>query len=640
MKTFLRTFFFMYVILFIHSFEMKAQIFNWAKSMNVTNVDSIYGYAISTDANGNSYVTGFFEGKATFGTIHITDYGPPHIFIAKFDLNGNCLWAKEVKGTNWDQGNGISVDASGNSYITGYFAGTATFDAIELTGYGSNDIFIAKYDPNGICLWANKAGGTGGDAGYGISVDVSGNTYLTGSFSGTAAFGTIPLTSAGGNDIFIAKYDPYGNCIWAKKAGGTNGDQGNGITMDASGKIYITGYFKGTASFGLNQLTSSYNAIFITKYDTTGLCIWAKQASGSSDDYGQSISVDALGNSYVTGSIAGTTSFDAIQLTSYGYTDIFTAKYDPSGNCIWANQAGSDNYDRGYGISADAYGNIYVTGYFRGTSTFGTFQVITAGTNDVFIANYDPNGICSGVIPAGGTSNDIGYGVSIDAIGHTYITGHYQSTATFGSIQLSGLPMGGAFITSVNNNLLPVEISIFSSTTSGRDINLNWETKTEKNSNIFEIERSFVDNMNWVIVGNVKAAVLSNSPKYYSFADRNLQSGKYQYRLKMIDNDGTFQYSSIVEAEVAVPKNFELSQNFPNPFNPNTVISYSLPLASDVTLIVYNSLGQTVKVLENGYKNAGTYSVNFNATELPSGTYYYKIEAGQFSQIKKMILLK
>jgi len=184
-----------------------------------------------------------------------------------------------------------------------------------------------------------------------------------------------------------------------------------------------------------------------------------------------------------------------------------------------------------------------------------------------------------------------------------------------------------------------VELGLFIAVPNGRTVQLNWETKTEKNSDKFNVERKTIG-VDWGTIGSVKAAVLSNSPKQYSYTDKNLQSGKYQYRLKMIDNDGTFKYSSAVEVEVAVPKNYELNQNFPNPFNPNTVISYSLPLASNVRLIVYNSLGQAVKVLENGFKNAGTYSVNFNATELPSGTYYYKIEAGQFSQIKKMIHLK
>jgi hypothetical protein len=144
----------------------------------------------------------------------------------------------------------------------------------------------------------------------------------------------------------------------------------------------------------------------------------------------------------------------------------------------------------------------------------------------------------------------------------------------------------------------------------------------------------------WTSVGLVQASGTSNSPKKYSYTERDLQTGKYQYKLKMIDNDGTFKYSKVIEAEVALPKNYELSQNFPNPFNPNTVISYSLPSASDVKLIVYNSLGHTVKVLENEFKNAGNYSVNFNAAELPSGVYFYRIQAGTFIETKKMMLLK
>jgi uncharacterized protein (TIGR02145 family) len=190
-----------------------------------------------------------------------------------------------------------------------------------------------------------------------------------------------------------------------------------------------------------------------------------------------------------------------------------------------------------------------------------------------------------------------------------------------------------------NNPVDPVELSSFTSNANGRNVNLIWETQTEKNSDKFNIERK-TTGTDWGLIGSVKAAVLSNSPKKYSFTDKNLQSGKYQYRLKMIDNDGSFKYSQVVETEVGLPNSFALSQNYPNPFNPNTVILYSLPLASEVKLIVYNSLGQTVKVLENGFKNAGTYSVNFNATELSSGTYFYKIEAGQFSQVKKMMLLK
>jgi uncharacterized protein (TIGR02145 family) len=268
------------------------------------------------------------------------------------------------------------------------------------------------------------------------------------------------------------------------------------------------------------------------------------------------------------------------------------------------------------------------TGSGAGTNTSG-FSALLAGYRYV-----------------NGSFNGLGYYAyfwSSTEYGATYAYGmglsDYDSGIGFdGYYKNSGISVRCLNNLSVSS-LLPVELNLFTAVTDGRTIQLNWTTQTEKNSDKFDIERETIGT-NWETIGSVKAAVLSNSPKQYSFTDKNLQSGKYQYRLKMIDNDGTFEYSKVIETEISVPIEFELSQNFPNPFNPNTVISYSLPLASNVKLIVYNSLGQTVKVLENGFKIAGSYSVNFNASELPSGTYFYKIEAGQFSQIKKMILLK
>jgi hypothetical protein len=201
------------------------------------------------------------------------------------------------------------------------------------------------------------------------------------------------------------------------------------------------------------------------------------------------------------------------------------------------------------------------------------------------------------------------------------------------------------------NSSLPVELLSFTSAVNGRNINLNWETKTEKNSDKFVIERSKTDanttTLNWESVTSVKASVLSNSPKQYSYTDKNLQSGNYQYRLKMIDNDGSFAYSKVVEVGISLPKDFELSQNYPNPFNPATKINYSLPNDSRVTLEVYNIIGERVAQLVNEVQSAGYYVVNFGTfyNNITSGIYLYKItvidNAGKnFSSIKKMMLLK
>ncbi len=198
-----------------------------------------------------------------------------------------------------------------------------------------------------------------------------------------------------------------------------------------------------------------------------------------------------------------------------------------------------------------------------------------------------------------------------------------------------------------NNNALPVELSSFTTNVNGRNVQLSWETKTEKNSDKFDIEKmNSAIGSSWINVGSVKAAVLSNSPKEYSFTDKNLQSGKYQYRLKMIDNDGSFAYSSVEAAEVAIPKDFAVSQNYPNPFNPSTKIDYQIPVDSKVIMEVYNIAGQKVSDLVNKEQSAGYYSVDFGASKLSSGVYIYRIVASDkasgnnFSSIKKMMLLK
>ncbi len=191
-------------------------------------------------------------------------------------------------------------------------------------------------------------------------------------------------------------------------------------------------------------------------------------------------------------------------------------------------------------------------------------------------------------------------------------------------------------------NPLPVELTSFSATTIGSKVKLSWNTATEINNYGFEIERSALsaERQAWEKIGFVNGNGNSNSPKSYSFLDNNVTTGKYLYRLKQIDNDGQFEYSKTVEVNFNAPKKFELSQNYPNPFNPTTTISYNIPEASNVKLTIYNLLGQEIKTLVNGFKEAGVHTVNFNASELNSGLYIYKLQAGSYTQTRKMTLIK
>ncbi len=187
---------------------------------------------------------------------------------------------------------------------------------------------------------------------------------------------------------------------------------------------------------------------------------------------------------------------------------------------------------------------------------------------------------------------------------------------------------------------LPVELSSFTAKANQNKVNLNWQTATELNNYGYEIESSSAGTKSWNKIGFVKGNGNSYSPKKYSFTDENPSSSKMQYRLKQIDNDGKFEYSKVVDVTLNTPAKFSLEQNYPNPFNPTTKIKYAIPSDNFVQIKIYNILGKEVMTLLNEYKKAGTYSIEFNASSLSSGVYFYKIISGRNSEIKKMILLK
>ena len=275
MKTLMQSLLLILLVLFLFSIELNAQDFLWAKNIT-SSADSISGSGLAVDAMGNTFITGYFVGTATFGTIQLTSYGGKDIFIAKYDPNGNCIWAKNAGSPYDDEGTGISVDTMGNSYITGGFIGMAMFGTIQLISYGPygySDIFVTKFDPNGNCLWANQAGSGSTEMGTGIAVDAIGNSFVIGYFYNTATFATIQIESRGLSDIFIAKYSPGGNILWVIKAGGTEYDKGYALTMDKNRDIYLTGIFAGTALFGsvyLTSYSSAYYDIFIAKLNFSG----------------------------------------------------------------------------------------------------------------------------------------------------------------------------------------------------------------------------------------------------------------------------------------------------------------------------------------------------------------------------------
>jgi hypothetical protein len=321
----------------------------WVKKVGGEGTNE--GRAIAVDSNGNSYVTGFFQNTATFGagetneTTFVAQGGNADIFVAKYNDSGLLQWAKQAgSGTGTatvggfaDEGLGIGLNGNGNVYVTGFFQSTAVVfgpgevnETIINVLSGGREVFLAKFaTSNGNLAWAIHAGGQASDEGHALAVDSNGNSYIAGSFNGTATFGTSPNTaqivSGGGGDVFVAKYNTSGALVWVKSAGGGSDDDGRGIAVDGSGKIYVTGKFTGTGvMFGtgeanqtiLNAGHGNDSDIFVASLNADGTLAWAKRAGGvtspngtPSPDEGFALTADANGNSYVTGFFNHTATF-------------------------------------------------------------------------------------------------------------------------------------------------------------------------------------------------------------------------------------------------------------------------------------------------------------------------------------------
>ncbi|HEY9526977.1 MAG TPA: hypothetical protein VIR02_07855, partial [Anaerolineales bacterium] len=319
--------------------------FVWVKGMGGTSDEGTHGMTV--DGNGNIYLTGIYAGTVDFdpsGSVsNLTSAGFADVFVVKLDGDGNFIWAKSMGGTAGENSFDIAVDANGNVFTTGYFNGTADFDpgagTSNLTSNGQGDIFLSKLDNSGNFLWARRAGEMEFDTGTEVTVDGNGNAYL----SGYVNF-----------NILITKLDPDGNLLWINVMGGPGADAAYGITLDQNANVYVTGDFGGTVDFdpgaGISELTSAGgNDVFVSKLDTDGNFLWAKQLGGTSMDLGEAIVVTNDGSLYLAGAFSDTVDFDlgagTTTLTSGGSMDPFLTRQNmtPQIHYVKWNATGDDN---------------------------------------------------------------------------------------------------------------------------------------------------------------------------------------------------------------------------------------------------------------------------------------------------------
>jgi len=482
--------FVLFIIIFLGLKGVSQQLnFHWAKQIGGASA-ICRPNSITTDANGNIYTVGLFNGTVDFdpgqSTYYLSSNNNFNIFISKIDPYGNLLWAIKTGDTESYSSTDIAVDATGNVYATGIFEGNVDFDPgpgiFNITSRGKSDIFLSKYNSSGLFIWVKQFGGDSSDIVKSISIDLNDNICLAGSFKGSSDFDpgvtTFSLTSMYNRNIFISKVNSSGDFIWAKQLSSTNDQSVNAISNDITGNIYLAGSFNGIIDFDPGPLTyslTSYNEIgaYTLKIDAAGNFVWAKIINTSlhSPVYCNDIKIDPIGNVYTTGSFQGNPDFDPgvgiNTMTSSGSHDIYVSKLDASGNFIWAKKMGGLFYEFGRAIDNDEFGNIYITGYFTTAVDFdpgpGTFYLNTSGygADDFFICKINTYGDLSWAKQVGGSSQNHAYAIARDRFGNIYTSGEFQATSDFnvdaGILYLSAMGNYDGFLHKIGEGVVGIE---------------------------------------------------------------------------------------------------------------------------------------------------------------------------------------
>jgi hypothetical protein len=404
---------------------------NYLWAINMGGIYNDRGQTMKVTPSGDIYIAGVFTVEADLdpspATANLLGAINDDIFLAKYDTDGNYIWAKEIGGTGIDRSFSIDLDSAENIYMTGFFSGTADFipgaGVSNLISNGGKDIFIAKYDSSGAYQWAYGMGGINDDDGKYLTLDETGSIYITGYYSGTTDFditgGTLNRTAVGGEDIFVAKYDNAANLLWVNSMGGSSDDFGQAVDVDAAGSVYAVGVFEDTIDLdpgagNVIEISEGFHEGYIVKFDDQGNWLWSTRIGGTDYDEIEAVHIDRYGDIYFSGNIGANVDFypgpGEVELSVLGTYEGFVAKYDSDGNYIWARSTLGTAFVNVREMTTDTLGNLYITGSNTGIADFdfdaGTLNLGGNGSTDFFLAKYsicgtfynqlDSTAICQG----------------------------------------------------------------------------------------------------------------------------------------------------------------------------------------------------------------------------------------------------
>jgi hypothetical protein len=326
-----------------------------------------YPMGMAVDNKGDTYLTGYDDGKGTCGSHTLSSAGGADIFAIKVSAAGKVLWVRTWGGSGWDTGGDVAVDDKGNVYVSGYFEGTASFGTASAVAKGKDDLFVVRLDAQGAFKWLTTVGGAGWDKARTVAAVPGGGAVISGSYQQTVTFGGKTFTSKGSSDVFISKLDDKGQLVWTTVAGGSSsfGDWGRNLAIDSSGAIFLTGSFSHTATFGTQTLTAKggNSNLFAAALTAAGAFSWVT-SHGNTASSGYGIHIGPTGDLFVSAAVKG-----------QGQTVI---RYSTAGKELGSlHPTGTTN--AGTGLGVDKAGYLFVAGGFFGAVTFGKTTLTSKG---------------------------------------------------------------------------------------------------------------------------------------------------------------------------------------------------------------------------------------------------------------------
>ncbi|HEY6459518.1 MAG TPA: hypothetical protein VIY73_05180, partial [Polyangiaceae bacterium] len=407
-------------------------------------------YAVAADAAGDLFVAGAFAGSIDFGGgVALASTGGDDAFVAMLDPQGKAIWARGFGdtadgGANPQRAYGVAVDAAGDVFVCGAFAGTLVATTTPVLSEEGLDGFVVKLDAMGTVQWIRSFAGPGDQSVSSIASDATGTTVVEGAFEYSMDVNGTTVPNTGGFDAFTVRLNPNGSPLWSATLGGPDDQIGTAVAIADGGVPFATGYVAGRANVGTNVdagvVTSAggydvFLASFAANNGNPGL---VTSFGDPADQYGYALAVDSLGGGHVVvaGPFAGTLTFGAQPLVSAGLHDVFVARFDLSGAPAWGVRIGDPQEQVAYGTAIDLGGNVLVAGSLQGTATFGSETVVGAGGDDALLAKLDPDGKPLWIDRFGDPSEQSATAVTTTLAGGAYdvvLAGNFEGTIDLGA---------------------------------------------------------------------------------------------------------------------------------------------------------------------------------------------------------------